>query len=137
MNRPSSIIRFEQFYGGYISVAMASAVVNWPAFSASPDLQRATETIGAFYFPTVMAASFGLPLLLWYFSGHRRSAIARWIIFALCAANLAALMIALASGRYPDGLVGALGALGTMMYVAAAAMLFQPDARRWFGKSAI
>jgi len=137
MNRPSSIIRFEQFYGGYIGVGMASAVVNWPAFSASPDMQRATETIGAFYLPTVMVASFVLPLLLWFFVAYRRSTIARWIIVALCAANLAGLTVALASGRYPDGLVGALGALGTMMYVAAAAMLFQPDARRWFGKSPI
>lgn len=137
--RPVSIVRFEQAYLGSIVLWLVNLALGWktrlgaldsnPAFASNPQMAELAQTmmIGT---TVVMLA---LWLLLWYFTARRASEVAKWVIVALFGLSVIGLPFTLMS--YP-----VVGALSTVLSLATFALtayavwlLFQPDARAWFG----
>lgn len=135
--RPQSIIWFERLYLAAFAVGLASIVQTWdmqarmlasdPMVAGMPWLAWAALVVRA-----------AIALALWYCVARLGSNIARWIVTALAVWSLgliAVLGYGLGSGTATMAVV-APAALQNILYVAAAAMLFRPDARPWFGGGA-
>ena len=75
--------------------------------------------------------------MLWFFIVRRPSVVAKWVQVVFAAFSAFALLSALflvASGRAQIGLQVVVGLIANILYIAAAVMLFRPDAKVWFGE---
>ena len=141
MDRPGSIVRFEQFYLGHIVVGLAGSVIALFG-SDNPALAQANETVGPWLLPLTLGLGLLTQVLLWYFISRKGASVAKWILVALTALNLlgaAFLLFGLATGFGAESrsMPGALLSLGaSVLLVAAVAMMFRPDTPAWFGEAA-
>ncbi|MBA3880599.1 MAG: hypothetical protein C0500_12895 [Sphingobium sp.] len=141
MNRPASIVRFEQFYLGHIVVGLAGSLFSLFG-SDNPALAQANETVGPWLLPLMLGLGLLTQVLLWYFISRKGASVAKWVLVALLALNLlgaAGLLYGLVTGLGAEtrSLAGTLLSLGgSVLLVAAVAMMFRPDTRSWFGEAA-
>jgi len=141
MDRPVSIVRFEQFYLGHIVVGLAGSVI---ALFGNDNraLAQANETVGPWLLPLMLGLGLLTQALLWYFISRKGASVAKWILVALTALNLfgaAFLLFGLATGFGAESrsLAGSLLSLGaSALLIAAVAMMFRPDTAAWFGEAA-
>ena len=141
MSRPPSILLFERLYLGSTALYLINAVLFWagareamlmtPQVSANPAIARLIPGIMV----GSLALSVGLSLLFWFLVARRGSMAGKWLVvvtegLGACAALLA--IVRLLRGA-PFGISIALGFIATAMAIAAAALLFRPDAQRWLG----
>ncbi|MBX9858848.1 MAG: hypothetical protein K2Y20_04555 [Sphingomonas sp.] len=141
MDRPASIVRFEQFYLGHIVVGLVGSSIALFG-SDNPATAQMVETFGAW----VPAAILGLGVLiqatLWCLISRKGSAVAKWILVGLTALNLlgAAFLIfgfVTGFGAEVRNLPGSLLNLAaSALLIAAVAMMFRPDTPAWFGEAA-
>ncbi len=141
MDRPASIVRFEQFYLGHIVVGLVGSSVALFG-SDNPALAQANETVGPWLLPLMLGLGVLTQVLLWYFISRKGAAVAKWILVALTALNLLGavfLLFGLVTGFGAESrsLVGSLFSLGaSALLIAAVAMMFRPDTQAWFGEAA-
>ncbi len=132
MQRPASIVRFEQLYGLSILLGVIATALSWSQTIATPAVAQASEEIGAWYFPATIAFGIAIQLLLWFFAARRRSAIAKWVLVVFFALNFVGSGVALLSGRMPMAAGSLVAVLAVVAYAAAIWMLFRPESAVWF-----
>lgn len=136
MIKPPSIVRFEQFYWASVILGLVNAGLNWSksqaVLAANPMLAKAT-----WFLPASQVLGLTIAVLIWYFIARRPSVIAKWVQVVFAALGAFGLLSALALfalGRSALSAQIALGFVANLLYIAAAVMLFKPDARAWFGE---
>lgn len=136
MTKPPSIARFEQFYWASVVVGWINTAVNWSTaragFTANPMLVSY-----AWLLPLFQIIGLAITIALWFFIVRRPSVVAKWVqvvIAALSAFGVSSAVFFVMIGRAPFGLQVVLGAIATLFYIAAAVMLFRPDAKLWLGE---
>lgn len=136
MLKPPSIARFEQFYWASVILGLINTAMNWSAsqaaLAANPMLAQAT-----WFLPAMQAIGIAIAVLLWFFIVRRPSVVAKWVqvVFAAFGAfGVLSALFLVAAGRAPIGLQVVVGLVANILYIAAAVMLFKPDAKVWFGQ---
>jgi hypothetical protein len=136
MTRPPSIARFEQFYWASVVIGLINAVMHWDvaqaALAANPLLANAT-----WFLPVAQIIGLAISALIWFFIARRPSVVAKWIqvVFAAFAVfGVLSTIYLVVIGRATIGTQVVLGLLSNILYIAAAVMLFKPDAKAWFGE---
>jgi hypothetical protein len=136
MPKPQSIVRFERFYWASVLIGLVNTVLNWgasrAALATNPMLADATWLL-----PVMQLVGFGISILLWVFIVRRPSVVAKWVLVVFAAFGAFGLLSALfllVLGRVPVGVQLFLGLATNILYIAAAAMLFRPDAKLWLGE---
>ena len=139
MPRPISIVRFERLYLLAILLGLVSSAFAWPQSTASFARNPALADM-MWLLPAMTAAGVTVRLLLWYFTAHQPSMMAKWTVVAL--AGVAGLILlfgifALISDATPSLAASLTGIVAGSLHVVAAAYLFRPDAAAWFGELVI
>lgn len=136
MTKPPSITRFEQFYWGSVAIGLLNAALNWQTskalLAANPVLANA-----GWILPVTQIVGLVIAVLLWFFIARRPSVVAKWIQVVFAGFSVLGLLRAvfmLAMGRAPLSLPVVVGLVASILYIAAAVMLFKPDAKAWFGE---
>ncbi|KQN26577.1 hypothetical protein ASE86_10860 [Sphingomonas sp. Leaf33] len=136
MIRPKSIQQFEILY---LVAFLLGLVSTWQSWSAQSTMLA--NSVGRDSGPMLSYAAIALraavALALWYFVARKRSVIAKWIV-AACALWGAILLVMVVLGLLSGATAPAIGVvaiLQNLLYIAAAGMLFRPDARGWFGET--
>ena len=137
MDRPASIVRYEQFYLAAVGLGLLNTALTWSRsmaqFDANPTLAQVSWLLPASAITGVV-----MRLAVWYFTARRPSLIAKWIAVALAAFSAIVLLfaiMALASGAMPSAAAGITGIGSAVLYIVATTYLFRPDARLWFGEA--
>lgn len=136
MQRPPSIVRYEQLYFAALAVGLLNTALGWggstASFAANPVLADMTWLL-----PLGVAIGLAVRLTLWYFTARVPSAVARWATVAMAALSGLALLfgiVALIAGATPSVAAAVAGLVSGALYIVATAYLFRPDARAWFGE---
>jgi len=136
VTKPPSIVRFEQFYWASVILGLINTGLNWrtsqAALSANPVLAGMTWLL-----PAMQVVGLAVTVLLWFFIVRRPSVVAKWVqvVFAgFGALAIASAVVLIAMGRSSLNAQIVVGLVANILYVAAAVMLFKPDARLWFGE---
>jgi hypothetical protein len=132
------MLLFDRLYLTALLLGIVGGVLNWQATSAFLANNPAIEALGTGLVYGIVVGSvvvgLGINLLLWYFISRRASNAARWIWVVLLVVGLPG-TVRTVSGA--TGMVLPLAGRGiliinVLLQLAAAAMLFRPDARAWF-----
>lgn len=136
MTKPPSIARFEQFYWASVVIGLINAAMHWDvaqaALATNPLLANAT-----WFLPAAQIVGLAISALIWFFIARRPSVVAKWIqvvIAAFAVFGLLSTIYLVGTGRATIGTQVVLGLLSNILYIAAAVMLFKPDAKAWFGE---
>ena len=136
MTKPPSIVRFEQFYWGSVILGLINTALNWNTsqgmLAANPILANAP-----WFLPLTQIIGLAIAVLLWFFIVRRPSVVAKWVqvVFAAFGAfGLLSALFLVATARAPIGTQVVIGLIANILYIAAAVMLFKPDAKVWFGQ---
>ena len=145
VTRPKSIRAFDQLYGASFALwalqKLGSGSATIAAMSTNPVVVARPELAGslrAFVFVTTLVVTI-ISVLLWWGVARRGSVAAKWLVVVSEAIGLWFLISVLThvgQGVQAAGAGFALGIAATLLAVAAAAMLFRPDAKAWFGQTA-
>lgn len=136
MTKPLSIARFEQFYWASVILGLINTALNWKTsqalLAANPMLANAT-----WFLPVSQLIGLAISVTVWFFIVRRPSVVAKWVQVVFAAFGVFGLLSALVMvgmGRAPVGIQVVLGLIANILYIAAAVMLFKPDAKAWFGE---
>lgn len=136
MTKPPSIARFEQFYWASVVIGLINAAMHWDmtqaALAANPLLANAT-----WFLPVAQIVGLAISALIWFFIARRPSVVAKWVLVVLAAFavfGVLSTIFLVVMGRATIGTQVVLGLLSNILYIAAAVMLFKPDAKAWFGE---
>ena len=143
MPRPPSIIAFERLYLASLLLYIVVTAVFWsrtretmltmPQMQANPDMAGFVDAImiGSF------AVTVGVALLFWWLVARARSVAGKWLVVvteAIGAVFAVFALLRLVQGVADSAVGSAVSLLVTGLAIAAAVMLFRPDARAWFGE---
>ncbi len=141
MTRPPSIVRFEQLYLASIAIWLLTTLGFWsvnrhmieanPQTAANPQMQSFALTLMVVSAAVVLGAS----LLFWWLAARKGSPVGKWLVVVTEAIGILFALYALyllVSGAAPNVLNAVGNLLSTALAVAAAALLFRPDANVWF-----
>lgn len=134
--RPQSIIWFERLYVLSFVFGLASTVQNW---SVRADLLRQNSLTRdlAWLAPASSIVGLLIAVAIWYLVARRGSVVAKWLVVLFAGWGgivLALLVFGLSNGRGDPGNL-LIGLVQNLAYIIAAVMLFQPDAKPWFGET--
>ena len=136
--RPQSIVTFERLYIAAFVLGIVSIVQTWSIQTAM--LDRDPRLAAIWWLPHAsLAMRCVIAGMLWYFVARQPAVVAKWIVVALAgygAILLAMLLYGLVTGAASIAIVVP-SAAQNILYIAAAAMLFRPDAREWFGEGMV
>ncbi len=139
MSRPQAIRTFEKLYILSVVLGLALAAVTWQQRSSLLARTPALEQM-----PWLMSVSIvvgiGIAAMLWYLVARRGSTIGKWIVVAFAVWAFIQLgMLIYAVVVDPDVPINviALSVAQNILYIIAATLLFRPDARDWFGETAV
>lgn len=138
MIRPKSIVWFERLYLGSWFVSVIALAANWTTMQAMIADKPETKKLGINVMMNMVIAGMGIgaliTFLLWYFAARQKSVVAKWIIVVFFVIGLIGLPGVI--GMFGKGEVasGLLQAFVFALHAAAVVMLFQRDARVWFGE---
>jgi FtsH-binding integral membrane protein len=130
--RPKSIQRFDIFYLGALALGLVSTAIGWNTTLERMQADAATAAIATPVMVGSIVIGFGISLLLWFFTSRMRSTIAKWILVFFTVIGVLSLAFTMLNGASPGGITGILGIVSTVLQIAAAVMLFRPDAVAWF-----
>ena len=137
MQRPPSIVRYEQLYLGSV---ILSLIVGLLTYRTRVDLIGANPQVATLAQPIVLGATaFGLLIsaVLWWYTARQPGIVAKWIVVVFAAFAAIGLLMAvptlMRSGPVPVYAIVA-GIVANALYIAAAIMLFRADAELWFGE---
>ena len=138
MVRPKSIVWFERLYLGSWLVSMIAMAINWNTMRAAIEENPASRRLGIDVLMNMVVGGIGIEALmtfvLWYFAARQKSVVAKWFVvgfFVLSLFGLPGLFTMFANGQALSGL---LQTAVFALHAGAVAMLFQHDARVWFGE---
>lgn len=137
MTKPLSIGRFEWFWWSATALWALGARLVWDrnrsALLADPRT-RAVADWGQWFW---IGVTLLFTILLWWLVARRASTIGKWLVVIWAGLDcLLALVrvVGLVNGRTLHPVGEATVLLTLVLSIAAAAMLFREDARRWFGE---
>ncbi len=136
MIKPVSIARFEQFYWGSVILGLINAGLTWSDRAAMMASNPMFATM-PWFMPVISGIGLIVAILLWYFIVRKPSIVAKWFIgvfAALGAIGLLFTLVALMRGGVPNMVAVIVTIVVNLLYIAATAMLFKPDARAWLGE---
>ncbi len=136
MTKPPSIARFEQFYWASIIIGLINTALNWGRAQAMLATNPLTANAG-WILPLTQVLGLGIAVLLWFFIVRRPSVVAKWVQVVFAAIGVFSLVMALfaiLTGGAAVGTQVVLGLIANALYIAAAVMLFKPDAKLWLGE---
>lgn len=136
--KPPSIARFEQLYLGGFALGLVATALSWRGNTERLAADPRTASVSGWFVPATTALTIVITLLLWYFIARRGSVVAKWIAVIFIALGLLGgigNLMTLLGGHSPNVPASLLSLVVTLMQVAAAVMLFRPDARLWFGET--
>ncbi len=136
MTKPPSIARFEQFYWASIIIGLINTALNWGRAQAMLATNPLTANAG-WILPLTQLLGLGIAVLLWFFIVRRPSVVAKWVQVVFAAIGVFSLVMALfaiLTGGAAVGTQVVLGLIANALYIAAAVMLFKPDAKLWLGE---
>lgn len=141
MNRPASIVRFEQLYLGCWILGLINLALSWNTQIAALHNNPAAVQMGEGFMQGAMIGGAVLTslvtLLLWYFAARRGSAVAKWIITVLAGLGVIGFLFSFVTPAPVPILTRVLGLLVLVLQVAAVVHLFRPDTKAWFGETPI
>jgi len=135
MQRPPSIVRYEQLYLGSFILGLIVSALSWQGRAAQLNANPALGNL-QWVMPAALVVGIVISITLWYFTARNASIAAKWVVTVFAALSLLGIarnLYALVSGTVPL-LPTLLAILVSVLYVAAAVMLFRPDAKLWFGE---
>jgi peptidoglycan/LPS O-acetylase OafA/YrhL len=138
MQRPPSIIRYEQLY---IASVVISLIVGALTYRTRVDLLAANPTVAGYGTSIVTVTTvIGLVIsaVLWWYTARQPGIVAKWIVVVFAAFGALGIVLALPtlSGTGPVPLYAVVaGIVANALYIAAAVLLFRPDAKLWFGEA--
>lgn len=136
MSRPTSITRYELLYLASFVLGSIVAAMGWAQRTAMVAANPMLSRIG-WILPTFQLAGVLITLLLWYFTARTPSRIAKWVVVVLAVLSMVEIvriLVALAAESTAFGMASLFSVLADALYVAAATLLFKPDAKLWFGQ---
>ncbi|MDG6079480.1 hypothetical protein E3U23_09770 [Erythrobacter litoralis] len=131
--KPTAIKRFDWLYLGAIVLSTVATFINYDSLMAQMEAELATSgaesvssiaLIGGFAFGIVVS------LALWFLVSVLRIGLVKWIIAIFAGWGAVSFVLSMLQTGFDVSLV--LGAIAVIMNVAAAALLFTPEARAWF-----
>ena len=131
---PPSIRQFRLIYGVVVLLSALNVVLLWPSLTASVARNPALGSAGSAVQAAVVLIGLAIPVLIWWFVGFRRSAIARIALVLIVAVALISLVRALAAGQPAFDLMGLVRLAALALQVVALVLLFRPDTRPWFAR---
>lgn len=138
MIKPPAIVRFEQFYWASVLLGLINTALNWNAtqvtLAANPILASAP-----WFLPAMQIAGLLIAVLIWFSVARRASVVGKWVqvvIAGLGAFGILSALVLIATGRSPLNGQVVIGLIANILYIAAAVMLFKPEAKAWFGEGA-
>ncbi|MBY0305949.1 MAG: hypothetical protein K2W86_12475 [Sphingomonas sp.] len=133
MERPVSIVRFEQFYLGSTAITIMSAVGN---YLFNPAIGVVFALLGFGLVALMTGFSILIGLLLCYAAGRRRSVVAKWLITLFFLLGLTGVVSGTIGHRL--ALVTPIQFVVTIinysLQLFAVICLFRKDARAWFSR---
>lgn len=139
MARPQSIVQFEIAFWLIQASSFAVLAMTWRQRMAEAEAAAGAFAPGGAvqaFAVAVTACGYAIHLLLWYFITRAGSGIARWIYTILFALDAAGLLLALAMGVFPTGLMAVSTTALALLDAFAVWLLFRPDAAAWFRRGA-
>ena len=137
MQRPISIVQFEQCYLGALVLGLVNTAIGWNDRMQLVQVQQAQGMMGGAFVPVMLGATLigaAITLLLWFLTARKGFAGAKWVVVVFYVLGLLALLLSLAQGTLPRGVAGILTVVAWVLNTVAVWLLFRPDARRWFGE---
>jgi hypothetical protein len=136
MKKPDSIILFARLFLGAMALGAINFAFRWSdattLLAQSPEAKAAG--IGLGFLIAVFVVSTSINLALWYFISRRASKVAKWIQTMFYLIGLASFAWTFNNPLEPQGLGLAISVVILIIYGAATAMLFRPDAIAWFDR---
>lgn len=131
--RPVSIVWFERFYLTALVLGLISTLINWSTISATAQAAPGASGFAgsAAFMVSVLAVSFGVSLLFWFFIARRGSKVAKWIMTVFFVLGLLGLPATLTNPMFSTGVV-AMALINTLLQLAAVICLFRADTHDWF-----
>lgn len=129
MNRPGSIIWFERLFFGSFAVSFIDMFVHRELLFSDEEFGDDLGLTFILAMLGVMIVSYGIQILLWFYTAHRASNIARWIYIILWIVGMVGLAIYIFDYTTSELIFFAVAqslALGSVI------CLFTPEARFWF-----
>ncbi len=123
--RPQSIKMFDMLFLASLAIGLVNAFVSYETTMA----ELAATGFGMGFFLSIMAFSYGVVLLLWFFISRQASNIARWILVVLTGIGIVFMPFGLF--EMPP-LEMALAVIVTALQIGSIYFLFQPDAKLFF-----
>lgn len=136
MTKPPSIARFELLYWIAIVLGWVNTAINWPTAQESLDANPVLANVH-WFLPAMTLLGVLISVALWFFITRRASVVAKWIQVVFAAFGVIGILsgaFMILSGKAPSLPLMLLGMFSNILYIAAAAMLFKPDAKEWFGE---
>lgn len=139
MERPASIVRFEQLYAAHIGVGLAASLLALMNSGAALLASGAAE-----YTRLLLPAGMVIALLtqaaLWFGIARKGASVAKWILVVFTAVNVLGALFAVFVLVTGFGGAGtslpslALSLVASVLLYAAVSMLFRPDTKPSFGE---
>ncbi|VVT22834.1 conserved membrane hypothetical protein [Sphingomonas sp. EC-HK361] len=138
MQRPPSIVRYEQLY---LASVVISLIVGLLTYGTRVDLLAANPQVATLAQPIVLGATaIGLLIsaVLWWYTARQPGIVAKWIVVVFAAFAAIGVLLAVPTlmrdGPVPVYAIAA-GIVANALYIAAAVLLFRADAKLWFGEA--
>lgn len=135
--RPASIIQFERLYLGSLVVGLIATGLAWRGNIERLASSATTASVSGWFQQASTGLTIIITLALWYFIARRGSRVAKWIMVVLTGIGVLlaiGAVLTLVSGHSPNAIATLLSVGATILAVAAAAMLFRPDAQVFLGE---
>ena len=136
MTRPVSILRFERAYLVGWAIDFLLVVLTWNGSMAVLESSMVGAAGSMSYLVQIVAVftavSVLLPLIIWYFTAPRGSAVAKWIIVILFVLGVLGTLLGLLQGAALLAPIPLISLLALALRGYGVAMLFRPDAQPWF-----
>lgn len=132
MVRPKSIILFEWLYLASLLLGVAATAMTWSDNMDSMQAVQVERMFGPLLVPLSVVFIYSLWVMLWYGVARARSTIARWGVVLFTALSVLSYAARLIDGSAFDSMSAVVVLFSMLFGVAAAVMLFRPDASAWF-----
>jgi hypothetical protein len=138
MVRPNAIVWFERLYLGSWLLSLIGLAYNWGSMHEMIEQNPVSQQFGVGTLMNMVIAGIALgalvTLVLWYFTARQHSVVAKWFVvgfFVLGLFGVPALIRLFTTGELTTAFLQA-GVF--VLHAASVWMLFQRDARVWFGE---
>ena len=131
--RPRSIIRFERFFLAALLLGLLNTVLTFPStmvrLNANPIIEATRYPVTMMI--AMLAISFGIQLLLWFFIARKASNAAKVILVVLTVLSIASKITTIGTLMTQDIVTLTGSFLITILKIIAIIHLFRPDAKVW------